>query len=318
MIVKTSQDVDNNAELSAATEKQTKMLDLNKNKGFLIALAGAVILLIVGIIMWRGAVSSSQEACDDIESAKSQYQSITKKYGGAPTKKLVEAYEEKLEELNSINDEMIKVAPKKKLPVFSPSSIKAEIRDTKDKFVDLSSEKNIRIPEEIGWSEYLGPNVPKTSDLPKLTRQFVIIKDVLDVLCSDNAQVEEITVIDRNPAGMSNDEIDDDEEMFDDEGPSARTSKKAKEEEKELYNAVPVQFEFRTKPESLYTILAGIRNKGYFYRLSKITDKLEVQSMGEVSDPSDITEILSVQLLVDNIQLDLNDKTDSKIKSAKK
>ncbi len=292
------------------------MLDLNKNKGFLIALAGAVILLIVGIIMWRGAVSSSQEACDDIESAKSQYKSITKKYGGAPTKKLVEAYEEKLEELNSINDEMIKVAPKKKLPVFNPSSIKAEIRDTKDKIVDLSTEKNIRIPEDIGWSEYLGPNVPKTSDLPKLTRQFVIIKDVLDVLCSDNAQVEEITVIDRNPAGMSNDDIDDDEEMFDDE-PTGRVSKKA-EEEKELYDAVPVQFEFRTKPESLYTILAGIRNKGYFYRLAKITNKLEVQSMGEVSDPSDITEILSVQLLVDNIQLDFDDKADSKIKSEKK
>ena len=287
------------------------MLDLNKNKGFLIALAGAVILLIVGIIMWRGAVSSSQGACDDIESAKSQYRSITKKYGGSPTKKLVEAYEKELEELSSINDEMIKVAPKKKLPVFNPSSIKAEIRDTKDKFVDLSSEKDIRIPEDIGWSEYLGPNVPKTSDLPKLTRQFVIIKDVLEVLCSDNAQVEEITVIDRNPAGTTNDDIDDDKEMFDDE-PTGRVSKKEKEKEKELYDAVPVQFEFRTKPESLYTILAGIRNKGYFYRLSKITDKLEVQSMGEVSDPSDITEILSVQLLVDNIQLDLDDKTDTK------
>ena len=293
------------------------MLDLNKNKGFLIALAGAVILLIVGIIMWRGAVKSSQEACDDIESAKSQYQSITKKYGGAPTKKLVEADEKKLEELNSIGDEMIKVAPKKKLPVFNPSSIKAEIRDTKDKFVDLSSEKNIRIPEDIGWSEYLGPNVPKQSDIPKLTRQFVIIKDVLEVLCSDNAHVEEITVIDRNPAGMSTDDIDDDEEMFDEE-PTGRVSRKEKEEEKELYDAVPVQFEFRTPPGSLYTILAGIRNKGYFYRLAKITDKLEVQSLGEVSDPSDITEVLSVQLLVDNIQLNYDDETDSKIKSAKK
>jgi len=291
------------------------MLDLNKNKGFLIVLAGAVILLIVGIILWRGAVSSSQEACDDIESAKSQYQSITKKYGGAPTKKLVEAYEKKLEELNNINDEMINVAPKKKLPVFNPSSIKAEIRDTKDKFVDLSSEKNIRIPEDIGWSEYLGPNVPQASDIPKLTRQFVIIKDVLEILCSDNAHVEEITVIDRNPAGMSsNEDIDDDEEMFDDE-PTGRTSGKAKaEEKKELYDAVPVQFEFRTPPGSLYTILAGIRNKGYFYRLAKITDKLEVQSLGEVSDPSDITEVLSVQLLVDNVQLNYNNK----IESAKK
>ncbi|MCK5852435.1 Amuc_1100 family pilus-like protein [bacterium] len=287
------------------------MLDLNKNKGFLIALAGAVILLIVGIIMWRGAVSSSQEACDDIESAKSQYNSITKKYGGAPTKKLVEAYEKKLEELNKITGEMIKVAPKKKLPVFNPSSIKAEIRDTKDKIVDLSTEKNIRIPEDIGWSEYLGPNVPKASDIPKLTRQFVIIKDVLAVLCSDNAQVEEITVIDRNPAGTTNEDINDDEEMFDDE-PTGRTSKKPKEEEKELYDSVPVQFEFRTTPGSLYTILAGIRNQGYFYRLSKITDKLEIQSLGEVSDPSDITEILSVQLLVDNIQLNSDDKTDRK------
>ncbi|RLD11382.1 MAG: hypothetical protein DRI44_03690 [Chlamydiae bacterium] len=293
------------------------MLDLNKNKGFLIALGGAVILLIVGIILWRGAVSSQQEACDDVDSANSQYQSLTKKYNGAPTKKLVKAYEKKLEELKSMTGKMIKAAPKKKLPVFSPSSIKAEIRDTKDKFVDLSSEKNIRMPEDIGWSEYLGPNVPKAADIPKLTRQFVIIKDVLGVLCSDKANIEEITVIDRNPAGTSNDdEMDDEEVTFGDE-PSGGPSKKV-EEEKELYDAVPVQFDFRTSPENLYYILAGIRNQGYFYRLAKITDKLEIQSMGEVSDPSDITEVLSVQLLVDNIQLNSDDATDSKIKSAKK
>jgi len=296
------------------------MLDLNKNKGFLIALAGAVVLLIVGIILWRGAVSGSQEALYDIDSAKSQYSSITKKYDGAPTKELVKAYEKKLEELEDIGNEMVKVAPQKKLPVFNPSSIKAEIKDTKDKYFDLSSEKNIRMPEDIGWSEYLGPNVPKASDIPKLTRQFVIIKDVLEVLCADNANVEEITVIDRNPAGASiDDEEDDEEEMFSDSGPSARTSKSAKgDEKKELYDSVPVQFEFRTTPGSLYSILAGIRNQGYFYRLSKITDKLEIQSLGEVSDPSDITEVLSVQLLVDNIQLNLDEDADSKIKSAKK
>jgi len=297
------------------------MLDLNKNKGFLIALAGAVVLLIVGIIMWRGAVNSSQEAYYDIESAKSQYQSITKKYNGAPTKELVKAYDKKLEALSGIGSEMIKAAPKKEMPIFNPSSIKAEIRDTKDKFFDLSSEKNIRMPEGIGWTEYLGPNVPKASDIPKLTRQFVIIKDVLTVLCDDNAHVEEITVIDRNPASAARDDSDNSDEdvMFGDDGPSGRTSKTAKaEEEKELYDAVPVQFEFRTTPASLYTILAGIRNQGYFYRLSKITDKLEVQSMGEVSDPSDITEVLSVQLLVDNIQLNTGSKTDSKAKSAKK
>ena len=295
------------------------MLDLNKNKGFLIALAGAVILLIVGIIMWRGAVSGSQEALSDIDSAKSQYKSITKKYNGVPTKELVKAYEKKLEALEVLGGQMVKSAPEKKLPVFNPSSIKAEIKDTKDKYFDLSSEKNIRMPEDIGWAEYLGPNVPKASDIPKLTRQFVIIKDVLEVLCADNANVEEITVIDRNPAGASNDdEEDDDEEMFGDDGPSARTSKNAEEDEKELYDSVPVQFEFRTTPGSLYSILAGIRNQGYFYRLSKITDKLEIQSLGEVSDPSDITEVLSVQLLVDNIQLNFDDEADSKIKSAKK
>jgi len=296
------------------------MLDLNKNKGFLIALAGAVILLIVGIILWRGAVSKSQEAYDDIESANSQYRAITKKYDGAPTAKLVKAYDQKLKELNEMVGKMIKAAPEKKLPVFNPSSIKAEIRDTKDKFYDISSEKNIRMPEDIGWAEFLGPNVPKASDIPKLTRQFVIIKDVLGILCADNAHVEEITVIDRNPAGTSNDDSDssDDDVMFDD-GPTGRTSKKEEaEEEKELYDAVPVQFEFRTTPASLYAILAGIRNQGYFYRVSKLTDELEIQSMGEVSDPSDITEVLSVHLLVDNIKLNTNDKIDSKTKSAKK
>jgi len=286
------------------------MLDLNKNKGFFIALGGAVVLLIVGLVLWQGAKSSVQESIDNIDSAKSQYKSIAKKYNGAPTKKLVDEFKKKLDELNKISDEMVKVAPNKKLPAYNPSSIKVAIRETKDHFVDLSSEKNIRMPEDIGWAEYLGPNVPKASEIPKLTRQFVIIKDVLDVLCADDANIEEITVIDRNPAGSSDDEEDmDDEEVFDDEGPSARRGKTAdKKEKEELYDAVPVQFDFRTTPASLYSILAKIRNKGYFYRVAKITDKVEIQSAGDVSDPSNISEILAVQLLVDNIQLKVKNK----------
>ena len=281
------------------------MVDLNKNKGFLIALGGAAVLLIIGLVLWRGAVSAAQEEAGDIESANSQYKAISKKYNGAPTKQLVDEYKQKLEELNKIGDEMVNVAPKGKLPVFNPSSIKVAIRDTKDHFVDVSSEKNVRIPEDIGWAEYLGPNVPKSSDIPKLTRQFVIIKDVLDILCSDDANVEEVKTIDRNPSGAASDEDDMDEEVTFDDGPSPRSSKKSKKEKEELYDAVPVEFEFTTTPASFYTILAKLRNKGFFYRIERLTDKVDIQSIGEANDPSSITEALVVQMLVDNIQLNV-------------
>ena len=77
------------------------MLDINKNKGFIIAIGGAVVLLIAGIVLWRSAVGKAQEAADEIISAQEQYQSIIQKYSGEPTKKLVAAYKQKSEDLGA-------------------------------------------------------------------------------------------------------------------------------------------------------------------------------------------------------------------------
>ena len=282
------------------------MLDINKNKGFIITIGGAVVLLIAGIVLWRSAVGKAQEAADEIISAQEQYQSIIEKYSGEPTKKLVDAYKQKSEDLAKMINTMFQAIPESKEDSYTPSSFKGEIKNVRDEYIDISAQKNIRMPEDIGFSEFLGPQIPAAKDLPKYVRQFDTIKDVLKVLTADNVKVEEITVIDRNPAGVEEDE--DDEDITFDEGPTGRPAKKDVEEKEVLYDSVPVQFELRTTPDSFYTILAGIRNSSKFYRINKITDKLEVQAMGEINDPSDISEVFSIQLIVDNVKINKSDK----------
>ncbi len=292
------------------------MFDPKKNTGFLIALAVALVLLIVGIVLWRGAVGDADEAAGDLDSANEQYEALVGKHGGAPGKALVDFYKQRLADLKTEAGAMRNAVPEKQLPKYTPSSFKAELKTVRDKFVDLSADRNIRIPEDIGFAQFLGPEVPDRKELPKLVRQFAVIQDVLNELCSEKANVEEVAVIDRNPEGTGDEDDEfEDEEVYFEDGPAARADKTkgaAAEEEETIYDAVPVQFQFRTTPASLYTILAGIRNADQFYRIGKIRTTLDVQAMGEVHDPSDIVEALAVEFVVDHVVLHKDDEGEEK------
>jgi len=280
------------------------MFDFNKNKGFVIALLGALVLSIVFLVMWRIQAGACSESILNHQDVSDSYGQLVTKYNGEPSKKLVDLYNAKLEGIKKGKDEMKTAFVGQELPKYTPASFKGALKDSSDYFYDLTTEKGIQVDKNLGFAKYIAGNeLPSKSEIPTFTRQFITIKDVLNTLIANG--VDEVTVIDRNPGGedeMEEENWDDEEVSFDD-GPANREEKSKKvDSKKELFTAVPVLFQFKTSPGKLGKIIAGIRNANQFYRIKNIEAKTSVQAEGETSDPSDIDETISVSFIVENIK----------------
>jgi hypothetical protein len=280
------------------------MSDISKNKGFVITLAAALVLIIAGVVLWRGAESSAVAAEGNLESAESSYQGVVKTYGGEPTEALVHKYENDTAALKEAAKELRAAAPKGELPTYTPNGFKDEVKTLQNRFYAASGDKNISMPQDIGEGQWLGPEMPTETELPKLIRQLVLIRDVLGVLLDGG--VVEINAIDRNPQGLMEEEpgMMDIDVVFDG-GPAprtARTQAEAREKER-MYTAVPVMFNFRVPPQLLPELLVKIRNAPHFYRVRSIKTTSEIESVGELQDPADVDELLAVELVVDHVLL---------------
>ncbi len=280
------------------------MFDFNKNKGFVIALACALVLSIVFLVLWRMEKGACSDSLYNHQDVSDNYQQLVTKHNGEPCKALVELYNAKLEEIKKATEEMKGAFTPEALPKYTPASFKGALKDASDYFYDLTTEKGILLDKNIGFADLIAGNVlPSKSEIPTFTRQFITIKDVLNTLIANG--VNEVTVIDRTPGGEEEmeDENWDDEEVSFDDGPEAREEKTKKVEgKKALYTAVPVLFQFKTSPGKLGKIIAGIRNANQFYRIKNIEARTAVQVEGETSDPSDIDETISVSFIVENIK----------------
>jgi len=281
--------------------------DANKNKFFLIALGVLLVLTLVAVIMWRVAASGARMAASEIAAARDEYEMLVRKYRGAPTKDLVAQYTAKLQAIKEQVAAMGTAVPETPLPSYTPASFKDELRALRDAYQAKSQASGMLIPEDIGFGPFIGTEMPKQGEMPRLTSQLAIVRDVLDILFSNKAI--SVTTIDRNPQGVStedNIEDFDDDGTFSRGGPAARLGKTAQEsalKARAIYDAVPVMFQFRIKPVQLYPILAAIRNSGRFYRIARLKTVLDVQAMGEIRDPADVTEELAVDIVIEHIIL---------------
>jgi len=280
--------------------------DLKKNQGFLIVVGVAFVLLIVCIVMWRVAAGGRDLALAEYDTADNDYQTIVKRYNGEPTADLVKSYKGRVAQIQKEADDMRNAVKVNPLSDYSPTSFKVALKNAADKYLAIRTEKNVPTPDDFGWGEFRGGKDPGTSEMPKLVRQFTLTEDVVDILFKND--VEEILDIDRNPEGEVEVDIDGmDIDIFTD-GPSggnrtASTAAKAAEQAKKMYNAVPVKFMFRISPDKLYPILAELRNRPQFYRIRTIKTRMDVLSSGDIKDPTDINEILVVDMIIDHIKL---------------
>ncbi len=280
--------------------------DPKKHQVFLITAGVILLVTIVVAVLWRGAAGTLTAALADLDRAQSSYDAVAAKHRGEPTEALVKKYQQRLVDSKERAAAMRTVVPDRVLPSYSPSSFKETVRGLRDRLYAASTEASVAIPEDIGFSEYLGEKVPEKELIPKLSSQLAIIQDVLEVLLTNHAV--SVVTIDRNPdsslAGST--EMIEDAETFGNEGPAGgprlgKTADIAAGKARAVYTTVPVKFDLRIAPDKLYCVFAAIRNRDHFYRIRRVRAIDEVMTQGEMKDPSDITEEVAVEMVVDHV-----------------
>lgn len=267
--------------------------DLQKNKLFLITLGIVLIIVVVTLVLWRGSVKKLNYASGDYASASSDYETLCKNYNGAPGEDLLKAYEADLEALKKQAVDFVEAVKAEEVPVMDPSNFKVELKKYDNEIKDQREKRNINIFAGEGFSEFLGDVVAKESDMPKLSAQFQIVKDVLAVLLDND--VLEVISIERNQGEQSSDYEDEEEEF------GGETKKQESGNSK--YEAVPVYFQFAIRPDKLYSVIAQLRDKPFFYIISSIRTDLQPDPVGTVEDPSDILERVTVDMTVELIKI---------------
>ena len=267
--------------------------DLQKNKLFLITLGIVLIIVVVTLVLWRGSVKKLNYASGDYASASSDYETLCKNYNGAPGEDLLKAYEADLEALKKQAVDFVEAVKAEEVPVMNPSNFKVELKKYDNEIKEQREKRNINIFAGEGFSEFLGDVVAKEADMPKLSAQFQIVKDVLAVLLDND--VLEVISIERNQGDQSTDYEDEEEEF------GADTKKQESGNAK--YEAVPVYFQFAIRPDKLYSVIAQLRDKPFFYIRSSIRTDLQPDPVGTVEDPSDILERVTVDMTVELIKI---------------
>ncbi|MBR5902364.1 Amuc_1100 family pilus-like protein [bacterium] len=267
--------------------------DLQKNKLFLITLGIVLIVVVVALVLWRGSVKKLNYASGDFASASSDYETLCKNYNGAPGEDLLKAYQADLEALKKQAVDFVEAVKAEEIPVMNPSNFKVELKKYDNEIKEQREKRNINIFAGEGFSEFLGDVVAKEADMPKLSAQFQIVKDVLAVLLDND--VLEVISIERNQGEQSTDYEDEEEEF------GADTKKQEAGSAK--YEAIPVYFQFAIRPDKLYNVIAQLRDKPFFYIIRNIRTDLQPDPVGTVEDPSDILERVTVDMTVDLIKI---------------
>ena len=268
--------------------------DLQKNKLFLITLGIVIVIVVVTVVLWKGSVNRLDEATADFSTADSDYETLCKTYNGAPCEALQKAYEADLEALKKQAVDFVEAVKADELTILDPSNFKIELRKYDNQIKEEREKRNINIYPGEGFSEFLGDMVAKEADMPKLSAQFQIVKDVLGVLLAND--VLEVVSIERNQ-GEQTEEYEDEEESFG----GAAASKAAETTAK--YEGIPVSFQFAIRPDKIYNVLAQLRDKPFFYIVRSIRTDLQPEPVGTIEDPSDSLERVTVDMTVEMIKI---------------
>jgi hypothetical protein len=268
--------------------------DLQKNKLFLVTLGIVVVIVVVALVLWRGSVNNLDEATADYSTANSDYETLCKNYNGAPCEALQKAYEADLEALKKQAVDFVDAVKADQLTILDPSNFKIELRKYDNQIKEEREKRNISIYPGEGFSEFLGDVVAKESDMPKLSAQFQIVKDVLGVLLDND--VLEVVTIERNQGEQMSD-YEDEEESFG--GAAAAKTETAVSK----YEGIPVSFQFAIRPDKIYNILSQLRDKPFFYIVRSIRTDLQPEPVGTIEDPSDILERVTVDMTVEMIKI---------------
>ena len=275
-------------------------MDIKKNKKFGVMLGCAVLAMLVLLLTWWMVTKGAQTKMMECRAVIAKYDAIVKRHQGEPGAALTALYRQKLQEARDAATAMRTAVVEDSSPTFKPSGFKDLVRKTVDEVVPSFKAKNVPVPEDLGFASiYTGRELPSDAEMPRLISQYLIIRDVAAELLAH--PVIKVEMIDRNPGETVTDTPTEPE-------PSSERARTTEEQQKPVFEPVPVLFKFVTTPDTLYNLIAGIRNKSHFYRVRMLKTTMEPTAKGEGKDPSDIREDMVVEMTVEKIVLFKDDQ----------
>lgn len=73
-----------------------------------------------------------------------------------------------------------------KMPVLTPLEFKEELLRFSSEVKRTASEKGINVEPSLGFAEYMGGKIPKNDEMPLLSQQLYIVKDLIQIMFDAN------------------------------------------------------------------------------------------------------------------------------------
>lgn len=160
----------------------------------LIAIIGCVCIVTVGITWHRKVklISEWNQMSRDLERE-------LKTLRMPPTTKSIFAIRREYEWLVARQKEIWGLLEAKRLSVSisTPLDFKEELLNTETKLQQLAGIQGCQVPEDLGFPEYAGGEIPAASEVVLLNKQLTVINEIVNLLLKH--KVENIILIERLP-----------------------------------------------------------------------------------------------------------------------
>lgn len=151
---------------------------------YAIAVAVIVVVLIYLIVSQHGR---NKVLSDQIKRDLSNLKRVSKTDMGVPSQETVQLLADRVDKLKKLYVKTLKTVSVKYelLPVFKPLEFKEELLKIEKEMERIAVDKGILLGSDIGFAAYKGGRIPTLEQMPLLTQQLFMVKDLL-TMCFDS------------------------------------------------------------------------------------------------------------------------------------
>lgn len=172
---------------------------INKPKFFnillvIVAITGCVCIVTAGMT-WYRKVSTNAEWKEVFTNLKRELEELKL----PPTTRSIFAMRREYEWLLEQQEKIWGLLEAKRLPInkLSPLEFKEELLNTDTKLRQLARIQGSELPQDLGFPEYAGGQIPLASEVVLLNKQLAVINEIVSLLLKH--KVEDIIAIERLP-----------------------------------------------------------------------------------------------------------------------
>lgn len=163
---------------------------------FAITLTGCVLLFLLGLLLFRHALSSKAQNEIKLEKQAQEVQRLVSTSPIPLTQTHVAKFSRQFDDVKRKYDDLLLLLDTARVPPLnlSPLEFKEDLLKTQQLLVERANLWNIRIPHALGFSEFEGGNIPQPKEVPLLTLQFDAIKTLVNFLIESRvSSIEQMT-----------------------------------------------------------------------------------------------------------------------------